>query len=746
MPRPLRLPLLTVAVLLAFGGGSALAAGWVAQTGALNGTHAAISESRVAVDGAGNLYAAWLEGNQLEVAKRTVGGGFEQPQTINTGGSTPETLDIGVDGLGNALLLWQSGTTMFESRRSAGSPAGSFESTGARISNASATLVGPPRLAVSNAGDAVIAFRDEQGGGSTKRINVGLGTASGGLPIDTGQVHYTEDTPHDPSVAINDAGDAAVVWDAIAGTFAPVPSIRAVYRVHGAAFPSGTPETVSGGASAVFDPSVDVDSAGHAVAMWVEGTSNSVVRASTRPSGAGQAWAAPSQAVDTPGQAASEPRVAFDAVGGASAIWSGNRELRGATMPAGGAFGAVQTLAPANEDASGIQFDSGSPIGAAAGVWSSGDPGPVRALARPSGGTFGSISTLSPSGHTGAFPDVAADPLGNAAAVWADSSAGSPPQLLAAEYDATAPTLIGPQAPDSLTVGEAGSFTGASSDDWTTPAITWDFGDGSGGSGNDLTHTYSAAGSYAVSAIAVDGAGNTSVPFTKTVTVAPVSQPPPPPPIVEQPTLGVDFNASSVKGKVLVSVPKGAPAGRVLARRPVARSAAAIKPPPGYSPFRLLGKDDNIPVGAILDATNGTSAITMATNKAGTATQTGQFSQGVYKTKQSKKSRLTTAVLLGGGNFVKGCRAPKTRGAAAARRRPGRRLFANVHGRFRTRGRHSTATVRGTKFLTKDTCNGTTTIVLRGVVVVRDLAKHRNHTLRAGQRFTARPRQLRRAR
>jgi hypothetical protein len=29
---------------------------------------------------------------------------------------------------------------------------------------------------------------------------------------------------------------------------------------------------------------------------------------------------------------------------------------------------------------------------------------------------------------------------------------------------------------------------------------------------------------------------------------------------------------------------------------------------------------------------------------------------------------------------------------------------------------------------------------------VRDLVKHKNHTLRAGHRFTARPRQLRRAR
>jgi ferric-dicitrate binding protein FerR (iron transport regulator) len=73
-------------------------------------------------------------------------------------------------------------------------------------------------------------------------------------------------------------------------------------------------------------------------------------------------------------------------------------------------------------------------------------------------------------------------------------------------------------------------------------------------------------------------------------------------------------------------------------------------------------------------------------------------------------------------------------------------LFANVKGRFRTRGRHSTATVRGTQYLVTDKCSGTTTKVLKGTVVVRDLVKHRNHVVRAGHHFTARPRGFRRRR
>jgi PKD repeat protein len=304
-------------------------------------------------------------------------------------------------------------------------------------------------------------------------------------------------------------------------------------------------------------------------------------------------------------------------------------------------------------------------------------------------------------------------------------------------YDATAPSTPSVSAPATGVTGTPVDMTASATDDWSTPVIGWSFGDGAIGFGNSVTHTYTAPGTYTVTATAVDAAGNTKA-NTATIVVSDAIVPP-----VDLPTRGVDFNASSVSGRVLVSVPKNAPAGRVLARKPVARAAAAISPPHGYTPFRLLGKDDNIPVGSILDASRGISSITMAADRGGTKTQKGQFSKGVFRTKQTTKSTLTTAVMMGGGNFKRDCRANKVRagsaGLRAARRRPSRRLFANVKGRVRTRGRHSTATVRGTKYLVKDSCSGTTTRVIKGTVVVRDLVKHRNHVVRTGHRYIARP-------
>jgi hypothetical protein len=131
----------------------------------------------------------------------------------------------------------------------------------------------------------------------------------------------------------------------------------------------------------------------------------------------------------------------------------------------------------------------------------------------------------------------------------------------------------------------------------------------------------------------------------------------------------------------------------------------------------------------------------MAVNASGTTTQIGKFKQGVFKTQQSKGSALTTAVMLGGGNFRRDCRKfgflAKVN-AARKRKRPKRRLFSSVKGRFRARGRRTSATSRGTEFIVKDECKGTTTRVIKGSVTVRDLVTRRTRIVRAGHSYLAR--------
>jgi ferric-dicitrate binding protein FerR (iron transport regulator) len=75
---------------------------------------------------------------------------------------------------------------------------------------------------------------------------------------------------------------------------------------------------------------------------------------------------------------------------------------------------------------------------------------------------------------------------------------------------------------------------------------------------------------------------------------------------------------------------------------------------------------------------------------------------------------------------------------SAARKKKSRSLWSSDNGgRFRTRGRNSSATVRGTEWLTKDTCSGTETRVTRGSVLVKDFTKHKNVVVKAGKRYIA---------
>jgi hypothetical protein len=64
-------------------------------------------------------------------------------------------------------------------------------------------------------------------------------------------------------------------------------------------------------------------------------------------------------------------------------------------------------------------------------------------------------------------------------------------------------------------------------------------------------------------------------------------------------------------------------------------------------------------------------------------------------------------------------------------------LRSNVHGKFRTRGRYSAATVRGTAWTTTDRCDGTLVTVQRGTVSVQDLVRHVTVVVRAGHRYLA---------
>ena len=86
-----------------------------------------------------------------------------------------------------------------------------------------------------------------------------------------------------------------------------------------------------------------------------------------------------------------------------------------------------------------------------------------------------------------------------------------------------------------------------------------------------------------------------------------------------------------------------------------------------------------------------------------------------------------------------------TKGAARAaissrRHHGGGRLWGNAHGNYQTEGRDANVTVRGTEWLTEDSCAGTRVKVARGIVSVRDLPRHRTVLVKAPHSYLARSR------
>jgi hypothetical protein len=216
-------------------------------------------------------------------------------------------------------------------------------------------------------------------------------------------------------------------------------------------------------------------------------------------------------------------------------------------------------------------------------------------------------------------------------------------------------------------------------------------GTGSGTSGSPSSSSSGKTTNNPDGAIPSADDGSTVAPGVATATVTPL--------------LGKTLGVAAVQGIVTATSPSGAP---------LDLSAAKI-----------------VPTGTVIDTRAGTVELKTALDTKG-ATQTGHFWGGVFEVRQSATGRGMVALVLRGGDFSS-CKAtnkavaraasakPKHKGKSTKKKAPRSLWGSDDHGRFQTRGRGSVATVRGTRWLTQDTCAGTLTRVAAGAVAVRDL-------------------------
>jgi hypothetical protein len=181
-----------------------------------------------------------------------------------------------------------------------------------------------------------------------------------------------------------------------------------------------TPRDISAAGHDSFKPQVVVDPSGNALAVWFRSGGPTVVQAAARP--AGGTWQA-TQDISVDGQGARDPQVALDPSGNAVAVWyrsdGGSWIVQAAYRPAGGSWQAPENLSVPGQDAvlPKIAFD---PVGNAIAVWQrrNGNNYIVQAAARPAGGAWETPLDLSTVGGDAVVPEVALDTAGNALAIW----------------------------------------------------------------------------------------------------------------------------------------------------------------------------------------------------------------------------------------------------------------------------------------------------------------------------------------
>lgn len=180
----------------------------------------------------------------------------------------------------------------------------------------------------------------------------------------------------------------------------------------------------------------------------------------------------------------------------------------------------------------------------------------------------------------------------------------------------------------------------------------------------------------------------------------------PPPPAVPPPVTGVNVNAKPVAGTVLVRLK-------------------------GTTSFAALTTLSSIPVGSELDLTRG--RVQLMSTGAGGTNQTAVFYQGRAVIGQTRANPPVTTLTLSGKLTC-----PKRKVSAKGAKT--RSLWGNGKGNFQTFGRYASATVRGTYWLTQDTCTGTLIRVRSGTVTVLDKVRHRTITVGTGKSYVARAR------
>ena len=300
------------------------------------------SWSQVGIDAAGDATAVWTRSDGLnlliQAATRPVGGSWGPPVDLSGASGDAESPVIAVDPAGDVVAAWKQRLAGSEAIETAYRPAGGVWEVPVAVEFGSAG-VETPAVAIDEAGDAVVIWRQEVGG---NHVILATSMPAGGSWESPIAISSSALNAEAPDVAMSPSGTAAAVWQSSSGATSVVES-----NILPLAGSWGGESAVSAPATVTEPPHVVADAAGDFAAIWSRSSVGLLAEVASMPAAGG--WGAPEQ-ISTPGLEAHAPRLAVDAAGDAVAAWyrfdGSVGSVEGTNRVAGGPWTSPVRLSP----------------------------------------------------------------------------------------------------------------------------------------------------------------------------------------------------------------------------------------------------------------------------------------------------------------------------------------------------------------------------------------------------------------
>ena len=320
---------------------------------------------------------------------------------------------VAMDASGNAIVVWEqwdgSHLNIYSKRYIVGDGWGETELAETDDSGNAVE----PRLAVDSSGNSVAVWMVQDPDSNYREdawanryvVGMGWGTAQ---PIETD----VSGDAKGPEVAVDSSGNAIAVWYQENGSLHNIMSNR---YVAGAGW--GTAERIEFGNIDCHDPKIAIDSTGNAVVVWNQGDLHYINISSSRYV-VGTGWGA-AHLIEDDYDTSGNPQVAVDDSGNAIAVWASSAGTRSNRYVEGIGWGTDELIGPGNSSQyPQVAIDG---LGNAVAVWEQHGGAPYETWSNRyvDGTGWGTAELIGADNSANASrPQVSADGLGNAVAVW----------------------------------------------------------------------------------------------------------------------------------------------------------------------------------------------------------------------------------------------------------------------------------------------------------------------------------------